>query len=100
MRRRMCLKKITHRQPVIQYTMAMVTAIFPGGMQSYYDLVPPPIFAQVLGKPCHGAFGQPFQLLHHLLALLHSIKTMDLKHNLDLDFQRQHAAKRFVLRID
>ena len=97
----MCLKKkITHRQPVIHHTMAMVAAISPGGMQPHQHLVPPPIFAQVLGKPCEVTFGQPFQLLHHLLSLVHGVKTMDPKHNLDLDFQGQHAAKRFVPRID
>ena len=79
--------------------MAMVAAIFPGGMQPHHHLVPPPIFAQVLGKPCEVTFGQPFQLLHHLLSLVHGVKTMDPKHNLNLDFQGQHAAKRFVLGI-
>ena len=80
--------------------MAMVAAIFPGGMQSYHHLVPPPIFAQVLGKAREIAFGQPLELLHHLLALLHRVETMDPKHNLHLHFQGQHAAKRFVLGID
>ena len=79
--------------------MAMVAAIFPGGMQPHHHLVPPPIFAQVLGKACQGALGQPFQLLHHLLSLVHGVKTMHPKHNLNLDFQGQHAAKRFVPRI-
>ena len=92
-------KQITHRQPVIHHTMAMVAPISPGGMQPHHDLVPPPTFAQMLGKPCEVAFGQPFQLLHHLLALVHGVETMDPKHNLDLDFQGQHAAKRFVPRI-
>ena len=89
----------THRQPVIHHTMAMVAAISPGGMQPHHHLVPPPIFAQVLGKTCEVTFGQPFQLLHHLLSLVHSVKTMDPKHNLDLDFQGQHITKRFVLGI-
>ena len=80
--------------------MAMVASIFPGGMQSYHHLVPPSIFAQVLRKACQGALGQPFQLLYHLFALLHGVETMDPKHNLDLNFQRQHTAKRFVPRID
>ena len=77
----------------------MVAAIFPGGMQPHHHLVPPPIFAQVLGKTCEVTFGQPFQFLHHLLSLVHRAKTMHPKHNLNLDFQRQHAAKRFVLGI-
>ena len=80
------LKKITHRQPVIHHTMAMVATIFPGGMQSHHRLVPPPISAQVLRKPCQLAFGQPFQLLHHLLTLVHRVKTLHPKHNLDLNF--------------
>ena len=86
-KKHVALKKITHRQPVIHHTMAMVAAIFPGGMQPHHHLVPPPIFAQVLGKPCEVTFGQPFQLLHHLLALVHGVKTMHPKHNLDLHFQ-------------
>ena len=90
------VQKLTHRQPVIYHTMAMVATIFPGGMQSHHHLVPPPIFAQVLGKPCQGAFGQPFQLSHHLLTFVHGVKTVHPKHNLNLDFQRQHAAKRLV----
>ena len=84
---------------MIHHTVAMVAAISPGGMQPHHHLVPPPIFAQVLGKACEVAFGQPFQLLHHLLALVHGVETMDPKHNLNLYFQGQHAAKRFVLEI-
>ena len=79
-------KQITHRQPVIHHTMAMVAPISPGGMQPHHDSVPPPTFAQMLGKPCEVAFGQPFQLLHHLLSLVHGIETVHPKHNLDLDF--------------
>ena len=79
--------------------MAMVAAIFSGGMQPHHRLVPPPIFAQVLGKPCQLALGQPFQLLHHLLTLVHGVKTLHPKHNLDLDFQRQHTTKRFVSEV-
>ena len=92
-------KKITHRQPVIHHTMAMVAAISPGGMQSHHHLVPPPIFAQMLRQACQVAFGQPLELLHHLLSLVHGVKAMDPKHDLNLDFQGQHAAKRFVLGI-
>ena len=36
----------------------------------------------------------------HLLSLIHSVEAMDPKHNLDLHLQGQHAAKRFVLRIN
>ena len=45
------------------------------------------------------AFGQPLKLLYHLLSLVHGIKTMDPKHDFDLDFQGQYTAKRFVPRI-
>ena len=96
----MGLEKITHRQPVIHHTMAMMAPIFPGGMQPHHHLVPPPIFAQVLGKACEIAFGQPFQLLHHLLSFVHGVETMDPKHDFDLDFQGQYAAKRFVSGIN
>ena len=96
----MGLKKITHRQPVIQHAMAMVTPIGPGSMHSYYDLVPMQAFAQVFGIPCHGANGQPFELSHHFLAFVHGVETLHPKHNLDLDFQRQHAAKQFVPGVD
>ena len=100
MRRMGLEKKITHRQPVIHHTMAMVAAISPGGMQSHHHLVPPPIFAQMLRQICQGAFGQPLELLHHLLSLVHGVKAMDPKHDLNLDFQGQHAAKRFVSGIN
>ena len=80
--------------------MAMVAAISPLGMQSQHHLVPPPTFAQVLWQVCQGAFGQSLELLHHLLTLLHGIKTVHPKHNLNLDFQGQYAAKRFVSGID
>ena len=39
------LKKITHRQPVIQYAMAMVAAVGLGSVQTHHHLVPGPIFA-------------------------------------------------------
>ena len=80
--------------------MAMVAAIFPGGMQSLHHLGPPPIFAQVLGKTREITFGQSLELLHHLLAFVHGVETMHPKHNLDLDFQGEHAAKRFVPEVD
>ena len=58
------------------------------------------ILAQALGQASEVTFGQLLKLLHHLLALVHGVKTMDLKHNLNLDFQGQHITKRFVLWID
>ena len=93
-------KKITHRQSVIEHTVAMVAAIFSRGAQPQHHLIPPPTFAQVLGKPCHVAFGQSLELLDHFFALVHRIETMDPKHNLHLHFQREHVAKRFVPRVD
>ena len=45
MRRMWFKNSLTHRQPVIQHTMAMVATIFPGGMQSHHYLIPPSIFA-------------------------------------------------------
>ena len=79
--------------------MAMVATIFPRGMQSHHHLVPPPIFAQVSGKACEIAFGQPLEFLHHLFSLVHGVETLHPKHNLNLDFQRQDATKRLILGI-
>ena len=64
----------------------MVAAIFPGGMQPHHYLVPPPIFAQVLGKAGQIAFGQSLELLHHLLAFVHGVETLHPKHDLNLNF--------------
>ena len=77
----------THRQPVIHHTMAMVAAISPGHMQPHHHLVPVSIFAQMLWQACQIAFGQPLELLHHLLSLVHLVETMDPKHGLDLHLQ-------------
>ena len=80
--------------------MAVVTAISPGCVQTKHHLVPPSVLAQMLGQACQIALGQPLELLHHLLSLVHGIETMDPKHDLGLHFQRQHVAKRLVLGID
>ena len=85
---------------MIHEAVAMVAAIFSGGMQPHHHLVPPTTFAQVLRKPRQVAFGQTLELLHHFLSPVHRVETLDPKHNLNLDFQWEHAAKRFVLRID
>ena len=85
---------------MIHETVAVVAAIFSGGVQSYHHLVPPTVFAQVLRKPCQVTFGQTLQLAHHLLPLVHRVETLHPKHDFDLHLQRQHAAKWFVLRID
>ena len=74
----------------------MVAAICPGSPYSHHHLIPPLVVAQVFGKPCQGAIGQSPDLSYHLLAFVHSVKTLHPKHNLNLDFQGQHAAKRFV----
>ena len=80
------LKKITHRQPVIQYAMAMVAAVGLGSVQTHHHLVPGPICTQGFGPPCHSANGQPSQLSHHFLSLVHGVEAMDPKHDLDLHF--------------
>ena len=79
--------------------MAMVAAVGLGSMQTHHHLVPVPILTQGFGPPCHSANGQPIQLPHHFLSLIHRVKAMDPKHDLHLDFQGQHMAKRFVPRI-
>ena len=91
---------IPHRQSVIDYTVAMVAAIFSGSAQSQHHLVPPTIVAQMLRQACDIAFGQCLELLYHLFTFVHRVETLHPKHNLDLDFQGQHAAKRFVPGVD
>ena len=54
----------------------------------------------MLRQACQGAFGQPLELLHHLLSLVHGVETVHPKHDLDLHLQGQHVAKRLVLGID
>ena len=99
----MCIKNntvlFTYRKPVIHHTMAVVAAISSRRMQSYYYLIPVSSLTQCLWEARQVAFGQPLDFLHHLLALFHGIETMDPKHDLDLDLEGQHAAKRFVFRI-
>ena len=85
---------------MIHHTVAMMAAISPGCVQTNHPLVPPSVLAQMLGQACQVTFGQPLELSHHLLALVHGVKTMDPKHDLNLDFQGQHIAKRLVLGID
>ena len=85
---------------MIHHTVAVVTAISPGGMQTNNHLVPPSILAQMLRQACQVAYGQPLELLHHLLSLVHRVKTGHPKHDFYLHLQRQHVAKRLVLRID
>ena len=85
---------------MIHETVAVVAAIFSGGVQPHHHLVPPTVLAQMLWEACEVTFGQPFQLAHHLLSPVHGVKTMDPKHDLDLHLQGQHAAKRFVPGID
>ena len=80
--------------------MAMVAAVGLGSAQTHHHLVPVPILTQVFGPPCQAANGQPIQLPHHFLSLIHRVKTLHPKHDLHLHFQRQHAAKRFVPGVD
>ena len=80
--------------------MAMVAAVGLGSMQTHHRLVPVPTLTQGFGPLCHAANGQPLQLSHHFLSLVHGVKTLHPKHNLDLDLQRQYAAKRLVLGVD
>ena len=90
----------THRHPVIDTAMAVVTMLSTIGAQTKHHLIPLLIFAQVLCVPRDAAFRQPLKLLHHLLPFVHRVKALHPKHNLDLDFQRKHIAKRFVLKIN
>ena len=85
---------------MIHHTVAVVTAISPGCVQPHHHLVPPSVLAQMLGEACQTAFGQPLQLLHHLLSLVHGVKTVHPKHNFHLHLQGQHVAKRLVFGVD
>ena len=80
--------------------MAMVAAISPGRVQAHNDLVPVQTLAQVLWKASQIAFRQRLEFLHHFLAFLHRVETMDPEHDFDLYFQRQHSTKRLVSRVD
>ena len=85
---------------MIHHTVAVVTAISPGYVQTKHHLVPPSVLAQMLRQACEVAFGQPLELLHHLLSLVHGVEAMDPNHDFDLHLQGQHVAKRLVLGID
>ena len=91
---------ITYRQPVIDYTVAMVASIFSGSAQSQHHLVPPPTFAQMLRQACQVTFGQSLELLHHLFTFVHGVETVHPKHDFHLDFQGQHTAKRLIPGVD
>ena len=77
----------------------MVTVGCLGNMKTNHHLVPPLILSEVLWQACDIALGQPFEFLQHLLPLVHSHKTLDPKHNLDLHLKGQHPAKRLVFGI-
>ena len=85
---------------MIHHTVAVVTAISPGCVQPHHHLVPPSVLAQMLWQACQVAFGQPLELLHHLLSPVHGVEALDPKHNFHLHLQGQHVAKRLVLGID
>ena len=69
-------------------------------MKTNHHLVPPLILSEVLWEACDIAFGQPFKFSQQRLPLVHSHKTLDPKHNLDLYLEGEHPAKRLVLGID
>ena len=71
---------------MIQEAVAMVTVTASECAQTEHHLVPVPTLAQTLWEACQIAFGQPLKLSHHLLSLVHGVKAMDPKHNLDLHF--------------
>ena len=85
---------------MIHEAVAVVAAIFSWGVQPHHHLVPPTIFAQLLGEPRQVAPGQPFDFLHHLLSPVHGVETVHPKHDLNLHLQGEQTAKRFVLRVD
>ena len=66
--------------------MAMVAAISPRCIQTYDYLVPPLSLAQVLWEASQTAFGQPFELLHHLPSLLYGVEAVHPEHDLYLHF--------------
>ena len=65
--------------------MAMVAIMSSGRIQAHDDLVPVQTLAQYFREACQITFRQRLELLHHLLAFLHGVETMDPEHNLDLD---------------
>ena len=77
----------------------MMTMGCPGRMQAKHHLVAPLIPSEVLWEACHIALGQPFEFLQQLLPLVHRVKTLDPKHNLNWHFQGQQSAKRLVFWI-
>ena len=93
-------REYTYRKPVIHHSMAMVAAISSGRMQAHDHLIPVQTLAQHLWEARQIAFRQPLQLTHHLLAFVYGVEALHPKHNSHLDLQGQHAAKRFVFRID
>ena len=80
--------------------MAMVAIMSPGRMQAHNHLVPVQPLAQYFREARQIAFRQRLELLHHLLAFVHGVETMDPEHDLNLHLQRQHSTKRFVFRVD
>ena len=54
----------------------------------------------MLRPACEVTFGQSLDFSDHFLSLVHGTETLYPKHDLDLDLQRQYAAKRFILWVD
>ena len=71
-----------------------VTVASSGHMQAKHHLIPPLTLAKMLWEACDVAFGQPFQFLIHFLPLYVGENAVHPKHNLNLQFQGQHSAKR------
>ena len=85
---------------MINTAVAVVTGGASRGVQSEYHLVPILELTQAFRVPHDAAFRQLFKFLDHLLPLVHRVKAVDPKHNLHLNLQGEHIAKRFVLRIN
>ena len=90
----------THRHPVIETTVAVVTLGSSLDMQAEHHLIPIMELAQTCRVPHDAAFRQFFKLFQHLLPLVHGVKTVHPKHDFHLDLQGEHITKRSVVRID
>ena len=85
---------------MVNATVAVVTRRASWCTQTNHHLRPVSAFAQVFRIAHDRTFRQRLELLDHLLPMVHRVETMDPEHNLHLDLQREHTAKRTVLRVD
>ena len=90
----------THRQPMINAVVAVVTGGASRGVQTEYHLVPILEFAQAFRVPHDRTFGQFFEFSQHLLPFVHRVETLNPEHDFHLDLQGEDIAKRLVLRVD